>query len=1575
MTPQKADRRSGPARRDAEAATKVPKKSQQILQEALQARFGLTVSEASAYAALFVMGQLTPYEVSIYSNLPLGETEPALEALAAKKLVKVLPGVVKRYLAFAPYKGLAALVDEFHTQSSTALSELQTRQKQAGNEISGQLDNVALQLGKRLAKNYHGQEKTLRAAAATVRASLLDLTHAQRKLLTDFTDSHTNDFSSQTTALQKSLNQNVDDGIRQLQDAYSIVVNEPLKFMTAHRQTSQQWLDSSRDRLLGHLEAVRAQLQTHLQGATAALQETTETALKATRGDAATKVEATHQQLEKAAATLTTRIQAFGKKQRQSIDAWQKQQVQMVKQAVQALGQNQRESSNQTARALAQIRSDLDKTLNRESQRVAQDFERSTAEIVSIIDDWGEGATQIGDNLFLNLRTAVSERIQAFLELQKEIESTVSQWPPTALTFAQLATLKESLTKLTQGAARESGKLVKSAEKTIGAELKEASLGQLGEEETLLQSLADSLVAQQPTLVKNVEVMVGKVAKGIDAQSAALSKTADTSAKGLQDEVRQQVTLGQGFRQKGRQVIVEEATAVAGVLGAVGAKLRQFAETRIPAANQTVRELSASCTARIGDHGKALGKHVAVLEATLARYVNETSQSLQPKLERLQGLVSQYAKDVETTATRLRGEQAAEIQRSQADYRSTWEKQGAKRDKQVAQTLRAPLDQLKKSQRDLLPPLQQALDETVIRHAQTALTDYRTTLTNEQATLHDHATTAFQTTLHKLIQQDLPALEQPIQETLFRHAQTALTDYRTTLTNEQATLHDHATTAFQTNLHKVIDQDLLAILTKHAVGGMQPLQDAIEQASAAVQDAVHQADSEAGQQIEASLGNLATAIQQYASANISNLAALNAAINKALDQEFNTLATFVFSFQERAKESLTRATQAVDQECQTLSEGIGTDVSGLSEGCLAQLSQARTMFETLGQELVSGVDTLVHNTEAKASDSDAALDSGLTAFQSAGDALVQDILKEVQLLVGQNQELSQKGQILIRQQVATVAEVVGTASDQLRQFAKNRIPQAKEAARQLGSAYLTTLNGYQTTFEKQLSGLESKVTEACDGYVSALQQELAQLQTAAATMVDHIGQTGQSLDTVLREQIEKSLATYLMTIEEQGTQLHEEVSNAFQATLGSFGKIQDNLLSVLGQDLQNGKTVVEDAVARAGSALEETIRGVGTQSETFGETLRGPLASTIEESTASTGEAFAATQAAINIAFDGLEESVGQTLTGFQNQITAHLTATAQSLNQETDKLENTIKADVASAASALAEGSTQIKDKLDQTGRDVVRRAGELMKSIRDIALAGVEERNRVTTLGVKQFAASVDRSISAQARQTAKQVFTNLKATRQVMKTEGQALAKDSENLLKQTSAATLTLVGAFAENAGPALSRVETGAAELQQTLTKLWDAITEHELSQIERTWRITTKRGVQNHLEDMIRRAHTTITLVYPSLEEAPLGQLVAMPPNCRIHLVTTLNHARNEEALRKLLARQNIRVWDAPKTEFYAGSRDGEEVLIAPISGEPREVVAVASDDSSYVALFNQSLGPRWISGAKEVVPRLPPQS
>jgi hypothetical protein len=210
--------------------------------------------------------------------------------------------------------------------------------------------------------------------------------------------------------------------------------------------------------------------------------------------------------------------------------------------------------------------------------------------------------------------------------------------------------------------------------------------------------------------------------------------------------------------------------------------------------------------------------------------------------------------------------------------------------------------------------------------------------------------------------------------------------------------------------------------------------------------------------------------------------------------------------------------------------------------------------------------------------------------------------------------------------------------------------------------------------------------------------------------------------------------------------------------------------------------------------------------------------------------------------------------------------------------------------------------------------------------------------------------------------------------MKREGQDLAKVSRNVLKQTGTATLTLSETFAQKAGPALTQVETEAASLEQTLAKLWDVATHLELSETERTWRIVTKEGVQNHLLDMLRRARTTVTLVYPSLEEVPVDQLQAIPPNCRLHLITTLDRVKHGEALRRLLAKRNVRIWHTPKAEFYAGSRDGEEILIAPIPGELEELVAVASDHGSYVALFNQSLGPRWISGAEEIVERKPPE-
>jgi sugar-specific transcriptional regulator TrmB len=1407
MTPQKSDEKSGLTQRTADQAPKTPKKPQHILQEVLQTRLGLTPPEASAHAVLLAMGQLTPYEVSVYSGLSLKETEPALDALATKQLVKVMPGIVKRYFAFAPYKELTALLTEFSSQVSGTLGELQTRQQQLGKEIPGNLTKVSLDIGKGLARSYRTESKTLRAAAETVRRSLQNLTTAQRKALTNLCQANTADLSPQMATLQKNLSQSVEDGIRQLQDAYGTAVGEPLKLIAAHRQTSQQWLDSTKDQLLGHLEALKTQVQSHLDSTGDIFEQLTPTTLETAKAESAKRFDATHRQLQDAAATLTNRIQTFGKKQRQSIDAWQKQQSQITKQATQVLGQNQRESLNQVTRVLTRIQSDIDKTLTHENQRVTQDFERSTAEIASIADDWGEGATQIGDSLLVSLRTNVSDRIQAFLQLGKETDTAISQWPPNALASSQLAKLKESLMRLAQAAVKECGELVKSADKTLATELDKTSISQLGEQEALLQNLADNFAAQQQTLTKSLDLTVNKTVKAMDAQSAALLKAADGTAKSLQDQLRQQVKLGQELRQKAQRAVSEEAAAVTGVLGAIAAKLKQLAETQIPTATQTIHDVSTSISNRIDDHGRTASKQLNALEASLAKCVDETNQSLQQRLERVKGLVIQYAKDAEATS-----------------------------------------------------------------------------------------------------------------------------------------------------------------------GDLEPVQDAVEKSAVLVQNLVREADSETARRIKASLDNLTQTIQQYASTNHSTLERLTVGVTTALDEEGKTLVASIANSQGRAKDSLAKSTQDLKEEHETLAEGVAADSSAMTKSCVSQLSQARTLVQTLSQDLASNIDTLAHDTESNMSDADAALATSLSTIETASDTFVQNLLEDEEQLAAQRTELAQKAQALIRQQATTAAEALDATSDELKQFVKTHIPQAKEALREASGAYLTRIAGYQMSFQKQLTEFQSEAARKCDDYVSNLQKELVQLQSLAASMTQRSLETGQTLETLLREQIENTLTNYLTTTDEKGKQLHEKVSSAFQSTLESFGKIQGNLLSMVGQDIENGKAGLEEAIAKAGSTLEEGIHGVATQNDTFGETLRTALGNTIEENTSAIEGIFAPAHGAVNTALEDVRETLEKALTAFRDEIDASYSVVGQSLNEETGYLKEAIATDVANAASALAKGSTQTKDRLEQMGRSGIQRAGDLIRSIRDAGLAGVEERTSALTTAVTQFAASASRSVSAQARQTARQVFADLKAARQAMKTEGQALAKATGGLLKESGTAALALTDTFAQSAGPALTRIDAAGVQLQQTLAKLSDSLAELESSQTERTWRIVTRQGVQIHLQDMIRRAHTTITLVYPSLKEAPLDLLTALPLNCRLHLITTLARGGDEEALHKLLTRQNIRIWHAPKTEAYAGSRDGEEVLVAPTNGEADEVVALASDHSSYVALFNKSLGPHWISNAKEVVQQKPPQ-
>jgi sugar-specific transcriptional regulator TrmB len=222
-------------------------------------------------------------------------------------------------------------------------------------------------------------------------------------------------------------------------------------------------------------------------------------------------------------------------------------------------------------------------------------------------------------------------------------------------------------------------------------------------------------------------------------------------------------------------------------------------------------------------------------------------------------------------------------------------------------------------------------------------------------------------------------------------------------------------------------------------------------------------------------------------------------------------------------------------------------------------------------------------------------------------------------------------------------------------------------------------------------------------------------------------------------------------------------------------------------------------------------------------------------------------------------------------------------------------------------------------------------------------------------------------QTQQTGRRISRTLSKERQTLKSEYQTLAKEITARAKTAETTAVNSLQLFSAQTEPTLDRIRTQAGQTEEILISLWDTLTKLEPAEAERTWRIVTCEGIQNHLLDMFRRVDETITLVYPSFDEVPVTELSKIQPKSRVHIITTFDGEKQQAGAQKLLQQGNIRIWNNPNMEFYGGSRDGEEVLIAPTYGNQGEIVAVVSDQASYIALFNQTLGPRWISASNEI--------
>jgi hypothetical protein len=121
------------------------------------------------------------------------------------------------------------------------------------------------------------------------------------------------------------------------------------------------------------------------------------------------------------------------------------------------------------------------------------------------------------------------------------------------------------------------------------------------------------------------------------------------------------------------------------------------------------------------------------------------------------------------------------------------------------------------------------------------------------------------------------------------------------------------------------------------------------------------------------------------------------------------------------------------------------------------------------------------------------------------------------------------------------------------------------------------------------------------------------------------------------------------------------------------------------------------------------------------------------------------------------------------------------------------------------------------------------------------------------------------------------------------------------------------------------------------------------------------------MKDMVKRTKSTVTVVVPDIEEAPLKEVKEISKAIRIQIIAGVDENLHRKLLKELFMQGNVRIWSLAEKDYISCTRDAEEVLIAPVARKDTDCVATVSVEENYVKLYHKFIGPMWMASSREI--------
>ncbi len=993
---------------------------------------------------------------------------------------------------------------------------------------------------------------------------------------------------------------------------------------------------------------------------------------------------------------------------------------------------------------------------------------------------------------------------------------------------------------------------------------------------------------------------IGTVVKKIDEVREQLRKSIETSARSVRDAL---LELAKGHH----------------------ADLKQQGSALDAARSEATGAVSELADRAKKEYGDALMHEAAELETTLQKWSDEAGTLVETEIGQTQEAVSSTWSDIRARVEELRGSAKESAGRVREDLSSAVMRfrDGA------AAGLKAQGDSAKEGIQREIDTLKAALEEQRAA-TDTTLQELGSNAENTGRQLAREATGAMDTALQD-IEQAMSRLTTEVQEGLDSVAADIGTVMEEAGTRETQMLDEHRG-AVKADVEAFVQRQSEAAESFKLTTG-QALDHLVEVSNSSITSIREQLDSAAGHS-EAALNSAMQSMKDNSVAAVQGMYDSTVEMTQLFSEEtrglLNTKKTELENTVHQIRDSFITLNDRMLESSRGLLDTTRTTVV---EQMAAIVQQTRQEMEKLTREtqqqlarladtLKQSIDTTVASTTQEIHAINTAvvamLEQQHEALRNEFEEKVNDLSSKVQeghdTLAGTIAEETDR-------QVTLHDEAIGSVLSKVDELKGHVDRKADSVRRETVGRVETVLSGTTADTIQTIKTMREETTEVVTSLATAIQDAVDNTRNKAAVVVEQFKRTAGEAGSTLQGRVDELVQTLTEKTKADRDRVQEDVNRVLHGASEHMGKAVPDVVARLRTEGSSVQERVGGALSGAGEQARMAIAGAA---QGTAEAIDGAIQGLDEtRGTISSNIATALEQVGSRLAdhCDSMVKSIDSAVSVFQDKVEAD---TGQSTTQ--------MEAAVKTATTRLEKVKTDLKG--------AVTTAGSECKEIV----------TRISTATSKKVLGALEK-FANDARGRIGSTYDSIRQTLDSLTSSLEEHISDLEGT---------PMLGVTEETVKTALKETEVGelaGMDVATVLSKVWDRLAATDFPGAKHTWTVVTRKAVLSHIEDMVRRAKSKVTLIVPDPRDVPTQTLAELKSSIGVELVVT-EGGNLETAVKPLVGRGNIRVRVRAEKDVYACVRDSEEVLLAPAATRDSDVIGMTSEYEGMVRFVMGIVGP-----------------